>query len=166
MIRFKQGFFFPFTMRIFCGILILVSFGILIQIPVFGFILICIFGLAFGVVKGIEFDIKQNIFRSYVALYGIKTGKWLPLQDYPFICLLRRNYSMKTGLKGASINSNFSTSEVILTDTQYRKKIFIIEMPSEEAGVKEAERIAQLLGKDFVPYAPKRHPNNPRRKKL
>jgi hypothetical protein len=35
---------------------------------------------------------------------------------------------------------------------------------TEEKGKAEATRIAEMLGKNFVAYSPKRSPNNPRKR--
>jgi hypothetical protein len=177
MIRFYHGFFFPVLSRIFCGLLLIASFFVIPQFPLFGIFLMLFFGLAFAVHKGIEFDLQKNKFRSYTTVYGIRFGEWLNLVNYPHLCLLQRHYSKGPIYNRYSVyddvyernegsfDPDYSRIEIIITGNDFRKKILVKTEKTEELGRREAERIAQLLGVSFVNYAPKRHPDNPRRKR-
>ncbi|MCD6066575.1 MAG: hypothetical protein K0S33_1401 [Bacteroidetes bacterium] len=102
MLQFPQGFFFPFTARIFSGILMMFALLAMMNSLFFGILLVFIFALPFTVHKGAEFDRNKNSFRTYVSVYGIRAGKWLSLDDFPHICLLRRNYQLTTGAVGGT----------------------------------------------------------------
>lgn len=75
---------------------------------------------------GIQLNAKDQLYRNYVSILAIKTGKWKSLKSFRFITIVRTNISETT--YGASTPVSITTSEkayniCLLTDTHQEKLI-------------------------------------------
>lgn len=105
---------------------------------------------------GLEIDLDKNQFREYTRYYGIISGEWKDLKDYPFVSLLRNRYTQSTFSR-----SNRETSisehvyEVFILSKNHRSKIFVKQFSDKEVAKQELNKFIESTGLEWVKYHPK-----------
>lgn len=111
---------------------------------------------------GVQIDYSNRYFREYSSLMGIKYGKWLELDKFPFLTILTANKTNKSS-DITGLNSVVFTKEaygVYLLTNSHRKRILLMRCEGGFEHAKlEAERIAYLTNKELVAFSPKRISN-------
>ena len=120
--------------------------------------------LAFGVymltgTSGVEINYSKNIFKEYYTIIGIKFGKWVSLDPYPFLSIMSANKSNNasdiTGLNKTVVSD--LAYGIYLLNNSHRKKVLLKRTPQiMDQTVLEAEKIAELTGKELMKYNPRR----------
>ena len=160
---FKHGFYYQFPGRFVGLALCFVGFFMIISL----FILPLFLGtgmLIFGVymvsgTSGIDINYTDEIFKEYNKVLGIKFGKWKSLNPYPFITVMPANKSNKAS-DITGVNNTVVTEQklgVYLLNNSHRKKILLKRTPPiMEKAKAEAEKMAELTGKELMKYNPRR----------
>ena len=90
---------------------------------------------------------------------GLKYGKWLELDKFPFLTILTANKTNKSS-DITGLNSVVYTKEaygVYLLTNSHRKRVLIMRCQGGFEHAKlEAERIADIMNKEIVAFSPKR----------
>lgn len=160
---FKHGFYFQLPGRVVgvalsvVGFLMLMSFNI---VPMFIGLPLLVFGLYMLTgASGIDINYSHNIFKEYNKVLGIKFGKWKSLNLYPFMTVMSANKSNKasdiTGLNKTVVTEK--ALGIYLLSNSHRTKILLKRtFPTMQKTKAEAEKIAELTGKELMKYNPRR----------
>ncbi|TNE28477.1 MAG: hypothetical protein EP346_09065 [Bacteroidetes bacterium] len=139
-------------MRIFAG---LIAFILLPFIPFsLPFILIGILMLFAKDVS--EVDTEAFTFRTANSIMGLKLGKWEPLDDFGDITIMKRKKG-KASVSHQTMQSNIlvnNTYEVVLLNSNHRKKKVVYSGLNEAFAINLRNKIADALHLNKVAYNP------------
>ena len=156
MIKYKLGFSFAPPIVI-VGVIVSIA-GVLTAIegPLLGILLIIAGGFIWSSTYGSQIDPTNIRFREYGSVFGIKSGKWRPLDEAPFITVMKGREGMtvysRSNLSTTSIDDRF---EVCLLSNTHRSKTVIMKFENEDQAAEYAKAIALKLDKEIVQYSPK-----------
>ncbi|HET6990107.1 MAG TPA: hypothetical protein VFJ43_02240 [Bacteroidia bacterium] len=145
---------------IFFGYIILAGSCVLIFL--FGFfpsiLLLLVSLFIVSVVQGVQVDPMNKKIRSYISFLGIKKGKWEELENFPFICVLRKNKELEA-------DSLAQTQPIIIKSVQYEIcllnhdhfiRMLLLTVNKIEDAKRVAEEYSTILKKPIVEFHPKR----------
>ena len=155
MINNRHGFSFVLPIIFGGGLLTLGGIITSIENPIIGLVMIAVGPFFWSSSYGIQIDPEQNRFREYGSFYGIKSGQWKPLDNVPFVSIVR-------GRSGTAVYSgtNKSTSiiddrfQVCLLTSSHRSRIVVQKFEEKEEAEDYAKQLAFNLSKSFVQYNP------------
>lgn len=155
MIKNRLGFSFPLIVVIGGGLLSFAGLISAIENPIIGVFMILVGSFFWSNAYGIQIDTKQNRFREFGSLFGIKNGKWHSLDNLPYISILKnrsgtRVYSMSSH-STTTINNSFV---VCLLNHTHRKKFIIKKFNAYNQALSYAENISNQLSKSLVSFNP------------
>jgi len=153
---FRAGFSFAMPIVI-TGVVISLA-GLLIALlsPIAGAIIFILGGLMCTASYGFQLDARNDRFREYTSVFGIKRGSWLKLSDYPDVAVL-------SGKKGTTVrslsNRSTSTTEAtftvhLLTPT-HRTRVPIKSFKEPAEAKDFAQHLASSLNKRSTSFSPK-----------
>ena len=106
--------------------------------------------------RGVFINTTTKEGRKYTKIYGIKVGKWEPLENYPCITILSKSYSSsitsRTNLTVKLDSEMFY--ELNLMDKTHRRKYMIYSFSNVEKAKKAMNFIASKMNVDIVKYNP------------
>ncbi|MFT5778251.1 MAG: hypothetical protein ACI837_001207 [Crocinitomicaceae bacterium] len=125
------------------------------QNPLFGGLAIIAGGFLCSSTYGSQIDLEKNLYREYTAVYGIKRGKWFPLEKMPYLCVLpsRTGTTMYSQSNRATTVID-DTFDICLLNETHRRKIVWNKMGTKNLAVESAETLAKQIGKSVVQYSP------------
>lgn len=105
--------------------------------------------------NGVIIDVSNKKIKTYTSYFGIKTGAWKALSDFPFVCIFKSNKSY-TALSRANVamTDKITSYDVFLLTEKHREKYLIKNVPTEESAIQYAKQIASILGIELVKYNP------------
>lgn len=106
---------------------------------------------------GTEISLSTNYVRNFhKKLFFFKSGKWLPLNAYSDICILKigktRRHQDITGMVSTDIDS--SEIEVYLMTHDHRKRLLLKACKSGKEAQEYANEMAEKLDKKLAAYNP------------
>jgi hypothetical protein len=115
--------------------------------------------LIVAVVQRVQVDPVNKRLRSYISFLGIKKGKWEELNNFPFLCVLRKNKeeeitSINVASPGMSIKS--IEYEICLLTENHTGRVLLKTVNQKEDALRIADEYAKQLKKAIVEYHPKR----------
>lgn len=96
--------------------------------------------------------------KHYSAYLGfLKSGKWLNLDDYPFISVLKQRMANSYyGRSGVSTTQYEYVYRILLLNNTHYKKLYIKDFETYKEAEKVAKELVEKLNVELVKYAPKR----------
>jgi len=160
---FKHGFYFQSAGRIIGFALTTVGFFMILSLnllPIFIGLFVFSFGLyMISGTSGFDINYSQKAYKEYNKVLGIKFGKWKSLNSYPFMSIMTANKSNKasdiTGLNKTVVTNN-ALGIYLLTNSHRTKVLVTRTAPKMDLAKVEAERLADLTGKELMKYNPRR----------
>jgi hypothetical protein len=155
MIKNRQGSSFAFPIIIGGVVLTIIGLISAIENPLIGLFLVIIGSFFWSGSYGFQINPETDKFREYGSFYGIRSGKWKPLNSTPFISILR-------GKSGTRIHSmsNRSTADInefhqvcLLSET-HRTRYTVKKFKSKEQALEYAESLSSQLNKPIVKFNP------------
>ena len=106
--------------------------------------------------SGVQVDLLEDTYREYTESFAIKRGKWISMEQYPDMALLR-------GVEGFKAYSRamieLSDSEVVwdiyLLKKDHRSRLILKRCKSKDEGEKLGPELAEQMGKNWTVYSPK-----------
>jgi hypothetical protein len=155
MINNRLGFSFPSFIVVGGGLLTFSGFVSSIENLLIGISMILAGPFFWSSHYGIQINTKENKFREYVSMYGIKKGKWQSLDYTPFISVLKSRSGTRVYSSSSHSTTNMSNSyDVCLLNKTHRKKFVLKKFDSKHQAEKYAENISSKLNKSFVDFNP------------
>ena len=104
---------------------------------------------------GIKIDVEKKIYKRYTNFYGVKYGKWISYEEYPYLGILSRNigYSMFSRAQVKTTITN-KCYEIYLMSENHRVRHIIKRFDNKNIATKEAERLENELKLKLVVYNP------------
>lgn len=142
-------------MLIVAGILFITSGTILAFM--FGPIAVLAGAYVITTTSGIKIDPSTKRFQEYTSYFGLKQGKWLPLDKYTDIAILKfTGTSTVRGRANQAISSTESVFKLYLLTKNHRKRILVKEYETASEAKEQARELSGVLGMNFTAYAPER----------
>lgn len=155
---YKFGNYFPVKIIVFALLFMLYGFYLINSdfIGVGCFLIIGSFLIA-TTKYGVEI-IKENSskkYRTYYTYFGVKTGKWTSIENYPYIAILNKKMSYNMSSLGAkSLKFTEEFYEIYLLNQTHRHKLLIKSSSDLEEISNGIKKIAQDLNVEYVQYSP------------
>lgn len=104
---------------------------------------------------GVQIDQNNNRFREYGSIFGIKSGKWYPLDKLPFISIMKARdglimYSM-INQPTKAIDDRFG---VYLLSESHRKKVLLKKFEDRDLAKEYSIQMTTKLNKELVQFNP------------
>jgi len=105
--------------------------------------------------SGIVIDSVNNRYKDYSVYFGIKTGRWQPLDKYIYLTVLCNNEMYETHSR-----ANVTTSEaakyfeVFMMDKTHRDKLLVKKFKNSESALKYANDISCVLNMELTGFHP------------
>jgi hypothetical protein len=105
----------------------------------------------------IELDPKKKQYRLFTSIVGIKMGKWLSLEDFPYITILKKRevtttYSRASNTPATTGDDTFYG--IYLLNKSHRKKLLITRLSTREEATAHLDRLSVELVLTVTKYAP------------
>lgn len=155
MINNRHGFSFALPIIIGGGILTLGGIISSIENPILGLVMVAVGPFFWSSSYGIQLDPEQNRFREYGSFYGIKSGKWKPLDKVPFLTIVR-------GRGGTAVYAGTNRSTTVIDDrfqvclltNSHRTRIVVQKFENLIDAEVYAKQLASTLSKTVVQFNP------------
>lgn len=153
---YRAGFSFAIPIVITGAVIALAGLLIAMISWVIGSIIFILGGLMFTATYGFQLDARNDRFREYTSIFGIKRGAWLGLSSYPDVAVL----SEKKGNTVRSLsNRSTSTAEAMFTvhllTPTHRTRVPVKSFKDPAEAKDFAHRLASSLRKEFTRFSPK-----------
>lgn len=104
---------------------------------------------------GVEIDLNKKLFREYVQYFGIKSGKWIELDKYSDLSILKSK-EKSTIYSRTNIATSDSTIyyDLFLLSKSHRTKILLKRYSNKEEALEEGNNYAIKLDKELKNYNP------------
>lgn len=155
MIQHRHGFSFAFPIVIVSVVITIAGIVEINENPILGIGLTLFCAFFWSSSYGVQIDISSQRLREYTSMYGIKKGNWKPLNNLPYITVIKSKSGMKTYSR-----SNRSTSyiedmyEVCLLSENHRQKVPVKKFDTIEDAKSYSQDLAKELNKNIVVYKP------------
>ena len=155
MINNRLGFSFPIILVVGGGLLTIAGIISSIENPLIGVPLIIVGIFFWSSSYGFQIDGSQEQFREYGSMFGIKKGKWYPLEYVPYISVLKSRIGMRIYSASSYSTTKMDDSyQVCLLNKTHRKKVVVKEFENREQAIRYAEKISSQFNKPVVTYSP------------
>lgn len=156
MFDYKTGYFFGFAAKIWwqfsaAGLFAISSPLIIdLQVPLSRVIIVGVVALLIGITLKLNYyglQIDRDKIRDYMAIYGIKIGRWQSIPQFQKVTFTSRNVSSWNTSNG--ISPTFKTNTTIYTIALFSKKEnpdFFIQTEDYKIANEKAEELSELLG--------------------
>ena len=145
----------PKAALVFAYVLVFIGIVQLIDNPILGIPLTLFSGYLAFQFQGSEIDLKEKRLRFFTSYLGIRFGKWLPLENFPFVSIIRRKTTTTTysrSMQSVDITNDFYS--VVLLSKSHRTKLVLLNKGDMETCAARAAEISESLGLPVVPYNP------------
>ncbi len=145
----------PIMVRIVGIILQLAGLYALLTMPLQGLFVLVIGCIATYQWQGVDVDLVGRRFRFYRNFMGIKSGKWVELEKFPYVSIIKRQTSQRVyGMLATSYDHEKKFYSVILMDEQHRTKYVLKNVEGNDQVLVEAEQISKDIGRELVKFNP------------
>jgi len=106
--------------------------------------------------SGIQINLMNKTYRSYNYLFGLKQGKWLTLENYSKITLLRnkeQSATLSASNRRAETPIDIYYDIYILSENQLHKRC-IKRIKDKDIAITDLKNLSQLLNIPIVKYQP------------
>ncbi len=105
--------------------------------------------------NGIEIKPSEKSFRSYSRIFGLKFGKWEPLEQFKSLSILRREDAYRAySYAMSSFESKSEYFGIFLLSANHRKKMEVQKHGNKTDALAAAKKLSQDLQLDLVKYQP------------
>ncbi|WP_417265638.1 hypothetical protein [Brumimicrobium sp.] len=155
MTTFKIGSSFPFAVAIVGGVISFAGLLLLANLFLVGIVAMAIGAFFWSSTYGLQINDETQEFREYGSVLGLKRGDWKPLDQLPYLTVLKSR-------KGTTLysRSNRSTTiinddyEVVMLNETHRVKVLVQSFEKKEKAMKFAEQFVLAYNKQLVKYNP------------
>ena len=149
------GFSFPMPLIIIGYVAILGGFVTLFENPIVGLLMLFVGGFIALSTHGTQINTITKQYRGYGSYYGIKTGEWKPLEDFPFLSVLSgRSGQTVYDMTNQSTTSITNYVNVCLLSPDHRKRVVIQKFESAEPATEYAKTLSTILEVPIVRFNP------------
>ena len=155
IIKNSSGTSFPKTMVIVGYIILGISPALLFQnifIRIL-FIMVSIF-LSFTY-EGNEIDIDKKMYKSYSYTFGFKSGKWISLENFPYITVIHNKEVTEIHSRSNLTNSKIDDFyDVYLLNENHLVKLHVKRFAVTEDAINFSKELSNLLNLNLTRYNP------------
>ena len=155
-IQFDHGPSFPAPLRIGGGLFTL--FGVIgsVQGSIFAMALLLVGIYILSTRTGIIIDPENRQFREYTQYFGIKTGKWVEMMNYPDLAVLRTKYTSDMMTRGMThVKDSDVYFEVYMLTPRHRKRVLVSKHEDIVGAQEKAKELSATCGLNYVKFQPR-----------
>ncbi|NND94351.1 MAG: hypothetical protein HKN45_05755 [Flavobacteriales bacterium] len=106
--------------------------------------------------SGTQLNTDEGIYREYTSSFGIKRGKWMTIENYPDMALIRGREGFKAYSRGMiELSDSELVYDIYLLTKDHRSKLILKRFKDKESAQLEGRILAEKLGLDWREYSPK-----------
>lgn len=161
----RIGFSFHPVVRVISLVMAFLLLGFTLIVPILGLPLLAALIYAAFSSYGIQIQNERNRFREYSGFIWLKWGKWLILEDFPDLAILRESEGITTHSLSDRTTTNTETQYgVYFLSPDHRKRVLAGKFKNRDGSQDFAERLAFDFGKNYTVYNPKISSKSKRRR--
>lgn len=137
-------------------IFMIVGIIILFKVIIVGVIVLLIGAFIAFVNSGVQINIADRGYRTYDSFLGIKKGKWLSIDKYSYITLMRKKESSATLSRSnrRAVTSSDVQFDICLLNENHSKTRPIKRLKNEKNGLEDLNELSKQLNLPKAEYKP------------